>query len=163
MLQVPLTLPVVTGEVREPVKVPKVIPPDEVVTLQSVEVNCQEPCGDICKESRLPLNEIVQLLFGLSVTAEVDCPYAISTSIIPVSAVSPRISALWPCFNSLRNQAWFHFICEFLPISITGFAVFHVSAKLLQAGATFDYTTANLCLGRGQGVIEAGFGFSVSP
>ena len=61
-LQVPLTRPLATPEVRVPVNVPVVRPLAWLDTLQLEEVRLQAPIGAIWSDARLPLNDTVQVL-----------------------------------------------------------------------------------------------------
>jgi hypothetical protein len=57
VLQVPVTIPLKTSEVKLPEKVPDVAPFDWSVTPQTEDVILHAPKGDIWREVRLPLKD----------------------------------------------------------------------------------------------------------
>ena len=61
-LQVPLTRPLATPEVRVPVNVPVVRPLAWLDTLQLEDTKVHSPIGAIWSDARVPLNDTVQLL-----------------------------------------------------------------------------------------------------
>jgi len=91
-------MPLTTSEVKLPVKVPDLMP-DWPVTAQAEEVIFHAPIDDICSESRVPVNERLQVPPEAEGAADNGCPETINPVMITASIPSPRTSLRSLGFN----------------------------------------------------------------